>query len=170
MAFQIPRQKPEATPKNALEQTSRAGWLLALAGFIPFAGLALSLLILNAEHTLFGVAQQWLATYGAVILSFLGGIRWGLALQTPNEEVAPRVLVLSIVPSLVGWFSLFVPAPYVFAIQALAFAGQGAWDAFTGPDQGFPQWFSRLRMWLTLIVTGAMVRAFFATIALSPLG
>jgi len=170
LAFQIPRQKPEAAPKNALEQTSRAGWLLSLSGYIPFAALALSLLVLADDHPYYVMVQQALATYGAVILSFLGGTRWGLALQTRNEDVAPRVLVLSIVPSLVGWFSLLAPVPYVFAIQALAFAGQGAWDAFTGPDQGFPQWFSKLRLWLTLLVAGALVVAFFATVQQSPLG
>ncbi|MEM1318132.1 MAG: DUF3429 domain-containing protein [Pseudomonadota bacterium] len=169
MAFQIPRQQPETPSPNALEKTSRTAWLLALAGFIPFAGLMVGLLVLGTDHPWYGLVQQGLATYGAVILSFLGGIRWGLALHTRNEDVAPLVLIFSVVPSLVGWFSLLAPAPYVFGILAIGFAGQGAWDAMTGPDQGFPQWFSRLRQWLTLIVTLALVVAFFATIDQSPL-
>ena len=58
---------------------------LGLAGLIPFWGLALALLL----HTAFGLEPTRidlaLATYAAIIVSFLGGIRWGLAAQATSE-------------------------------------------------------------------------------------
>jgi hypothetical protein len=51
-----------------------AAWALGLAGLIPFVALAL-LVALNPRIK--EEAASALLAYGAIILSFLGGIRWG---------------------------------------------------------------------------------------------
>ncbi|MFC7474774.1 DUF3429 domain-containing protein [Dankookia sp. GCM10030260] len=64
---------------------------LGLAGLLPFLGTAL--LAWTAPPDWRGVALHALAAYGAVILSFLGAVHWGLALRAPPAEAgatAPR--------------------------------------------------------------------------------
>ena len=143
--------------------TRRAAWLLSLFGFIPFAIGALALLFIAADNPQRVMLVAGMKTYGAIILSFLGGIRWGVSLKSIHEDETLLILIGSVTPSLLGWFSLLLPLPYVFAFQALVFAGQGAWDSISG-QQGILPWFVKLRMILTFLVTGALIVAFFATV------
>ena len=58
-------------------------------------------------------ARFGLRAYGAVILSFLGGIQWGLAIRNSDGNARTRqgltpILTVSIVPSLIGWTGLVV--------------------------------------------------------------
>ncbi len=48
--------------------------------------------------------------YGAVILSFLGAVHWGLALQTPqmSKSQAWNAYGWGIVPALLGWLALMM--------------------------------------------------------------
>ena len=141
----------------------RMAWLLAICGFLPFGLLAMSLFFLSKGDPNYGLAHNALTTYGAVILSFLGGIRWGAAMRSPITDGSVRVLLFAVMPSLIGWFSLYLSSPYVFAVQALAFAGQGAWDAFAGEKGSVGMWYVKLRTVLTLLVSGSLIAAFFAT-------
>lgn len=84
--------------------------LLGYAGLVPFAAAAV--LALLGPPSWRGLALSALAAYGAVILSFLGAVHWGLALRaTPDEAHAawPR-LGLGVLPALVGWVALLLPA------------------------------------------------------------
>ncbi|NKB53056.1 MAG: DUF3429 family protein [Rhizobiaceae bacterium] len=152
------------TAPSDLALTRRTAWLLSLAGYIPFVALAGALWVWLPQSEHYVLAKTALQTYGAIILSFLGGVRWGLALRSASNTSARRDMIMSVVPSLIGWFSLYVGAPGVFAVQALAFAGVGAWDALSGEKGAFGLWFVRLRMVLTFLVTGALIAAFFATV------
>ncbi|MEM6679182.1 MAG: DUF3429 domain-containing protein, partial [Pseudomonadota bacterium] len=53
-----------------------ARWL-GLAGLLPFAGL--TLLAIATPDAINEEARTLLAAYGAAILSFMGGCRWGFA-------------------------------------------------------------------------------------------
>lgn len=151
------------TPASDLVLTRRYAWALSLAGFIPFAVLSASLWLLLPQSEYYGLCEAALKTYGAVILSFLGGVRWGLALRSENQATSRAIMILAVVPSLVGWFSLYLESPYIYAVQALAFAAVGAWDSLSGEKGAFGLWFVKLRMVLTFLVTGALIVAFFAT-------
>ena len=48
--------------------------------------------------------------YGAVILSFLGGIRWGAALRGIGASQRRFDFAISVIPSLAGWAALLIPA------------------------------------------------------------
>ena len=145
-------------------KTRRLAWFLSLAGFIPFAFLASGLLILDANNPLRPLAIDGLKTYAAIILSFLGGIRWGLAMKASEPEKERLSLLLSVVPAIVGWISIFVPEPYVFGILILAFSAHGAWDSFAGQKGVFGLWFVKLRTVLTFIVVASLAVGFFVTV------
>jgi len=82
--------------------------LLGVAGLIPFVGCAVLLWTADSPDR-FNTAHA-LVAYGAVILSFLGGINWGIALKEQSTGDLLHRLGWSVVPSLVGWLGLLLQA------------------------------------------------------------
>lgn len=103
--------------------TRRTAWLVGLAGLLPFAASALA--FFAAPDSWSGLAEGALIAYGAIILSFLGAVHWGLALRAPVEEAAmgSARLVLGVVPALIGWLALLLPDVFALPILALAILG-----------------------------------------------
>jgi len=143
-------------------QTERTARLLALSGYVPILVLLLWLMGVDAAHPAREPTLALLESYCAIILSFLGGIRWGLGMVFRGGG-SPRDLIASCVPPLVGWAAVYAPVPYAFALFAVAFAAQGAWDNFAVHAGMAPRWYGRLRILLTVLVVAAMVLAFVAT-------
>lgn len=89
---------------DPLPRTAR---LLGLAGLLPFLGsLALAAAAAGEAR---GAALWTLAIYGAVILSFLGAVHWGLALGPGAPRAVDARLALGVLPSLVAWAALLLP-------------------------------------------------------------
>ncbi|WP_333832852.1 DUF3429 domain-containing protein [Rubrimonas sp.] len=121
---------------------------LGLAGLIPFVGLA------ALAHLAPGSgARSWLAAYGAVILSFMGGCRWGFAATGMGEGPAVRPLVLAVAPALYAWLSLRAPAPFDMELLALGLLALYLADLKLTKDGGAPHWWPALRLPLTLGAT-----------------
>lgn len=119
-----------------------------VAGILPFWGLATAALVFGDWRA---AALAGLAAYGALILSFLGGARWGIEAM----RAAPRlgVVTLAMVPTLAGWGLVMMPAAMraaQLAGLALLLAVHLAWDLRA---VGLPGWYPRLRAVLT---AGAM--------------
>ena len=80
---------------------------LGYAGLIPFASLALLMWIVTPEaHPLVAIA---LTSYAATICAFLGGIHWGIGLRH-NAPSRKLHMVWGVVPSLVAWIGVMMPA------------------------------------------------------------
>ena len=126
----------------------RRAALLGYAGVIPFAALA-ALHVLGLEFAGRDALHGFIA-YGAVILSFLGGIRWGSAVATGNGR--PTGLGFSVLPSLWAVFLLWWADPSTAAWGMFAgFVLLGLADGyFVVP--GLPSWMQRLRLRLTAAV------------------
>ncbi|PIP98299.1 MAG: DUF3429 domain-containing protein [Rhodobacterales bacterium CG18_big_fil_WC_8_21_14_2_50_71_9] len=124
-----------------------ARWL-GLSGLIPF--MALAALSLMAPGPWDAVARGALAFYGAVILSFMGGCRWGLAAAGMGEGPALRPLALSVAPSLWAWIALMAPAPVDLGMLALGLLALCAADVALTRAGGAPAWWPALRWPLTL--------------------
>lgn len=154
-----PDDAPGGTSVDAAAE--RLGRVLVFAGFIPFAALAFWLYGIAPDHPWRQGTIVLLTAYGAVVLSFLGGIRWGLALRG-REGDGTADLTLGVVPPLVGWIAIVVPAPLNFVLLAVAFAAQGAWDSLTLASDDAPDWFRRIRIQMTVLVVAALVVAFVA--------
>ena len=139
----------------------KAAFWLGLAGYVPFGVLTLG--------TLFGgvhapIAQALLIGYAAVILSFLGGIRWGIGLVAQDGERQALILALSIVPSLWAWVAAFIGGSIAFLMFAIGFVAMGWWDNKLVAEGGAPGWFGSLRLILTGVVTLTMLGASFAAL------
>lgn len=126
----------------------RRAALFGYAGVIPFAVLA-ALQVLGLELAGRDALQGFVA-YGAVILSFLGGIRWGSAVATGNGR--PAGLGFSVLPSLWAFFFLWWAEPSTAAWGMLGgFVLLGLADGFFHVP-GLPAWMRRLRLRLTAAV------------------
>jgi ribose/xylose/arabinose/galactoside ABC-type transport system permease subunit len=107
-------------------------------------------------------AAAVLALYGALILSFLGGARWGLTVGRPATDAL--VVSLAMLPALAGLALLLLPSAMRQA-QLLALAGALAlhwlWD-MRGED--VPAWYPSLRTPLSAgAVLGLLAGAFVLT-------
>jgi len=124
--------------------------VLGVAGLIPFVTLAVAE---AAGWRLFGWSPAFqhaaLATYGALIVSFLGGIRWGLAVGMEDQRAARFEYALSVVPQLLAWVSLAVPAPWDLRALAAIVIGLGFLDYTLVFGGKAPTWFGRLRLGLS---------------------
>jgi Protein of unknown function (DUF3429) len=75
----------------------RIAFLLGLSGFLP--QLLAAAVSLHPPHTAFGQFAAFL--YGALILSFLGGLWWGVAAANPNAS--RWIYGVAVLPSLVAF-------------------------------------------------------------------
>ena len=136
-----------------------AAWLGGL-GAAPFIGLAGAIPFLEGEPRRF--AAHALAAYGATILSFLGGVHWGLAIGSQGRPVSgnlPQRLILSVVPSLAGWAALLVAEKTGFFVLALAFAAMLGVDIWATRVGQAPEWYPKLRIPLSCVVVAALLFA-----------
>jgi len=135
-------------------------WQLAVAGAVPFALLAGAALVLGQKHPMFGVAIDALRAYGAVILSFLGGIRWGMVIENPKAD--GLTLFYSIIAPLAAWLAFFLTPVTGIILLLIAFSGQGAWDSLSLHRDNRKGWFARLRTIMTCVVAASLLIALLA--------
>jgi hypothetical protein len=75
--------------------------LLGIAGIIPFILCALAAIRGDAANDPFSLLA--LLAYGAVVLSFLGGVHWGFVIEGAKQPAERLRLALGVVPGLLGW-------------------------------------------------------------------
>jgi len=135
----------------------RSALLLGLAGVIPFAWGALT--IVSPELNQFGVATfgpRFVGPYvqlfyGAIILSFMSGVLWGFtAKSSPTSTMG---YVLSVIPALWAFF-MTGGGPTSAAISLIAgFIGLLGIDWLFWKQNLAPEWWMNLRILLTVLVT-----------------
>ena len=148
-------QTPIPKDQKTLKQWAS---ILGYSGTIPFISLAVILLLANASFTTpaaSALAASALHIYGAIILSFLGGLHWGRIACNPDIKPSDKwFLIYSVIPSLIGWSSylladiwqdaaLMLIAGFIISyVIDIRFIKLGAWQS----------WMKPLRTNLTLIV------------------
>jgi Protein of unknown function (DUF3429) len=117
---------------------------LGYGGLLPFAGLALLAWLVPPEQTRFFTLA--LAAYSACIVSFLGGIHWGLGFQM--GEAAPRMhFFWGITPPLLAWLALLLPSWVGLLLLAGVLLACYQVDRNSYPATGLARWLPiRLRL------------------------
>lgn len=133
-----------------------AAWLGA-AGLVPFAAGSLALWVGPAAHA--EIAAYILVAYGAVILSFLGAIYWGLAAASSQHTFW---FALGVVPALAGWCALLLTTPAALLLLIIGFAGVLALDRAAVAGTLAPAWYLRLRAPLSAAVIALLAVALAA--------
>lgn len=138
-------------------------WALTLAGALPFL-IATALLYAFDAAAIRVPAITALVTYAAVILSFLGGIQWGLCLREDPATEVDRVKALgwSVVPSLAAWGVLWLPSSLLQVFGAIVvLCATWAADGVLARRGIVPGWFFVLRSTITAIVGATLLAALF---------
>lgn len=136
-----PPQPPGMHSDSQLTAT-RLAWF----GLAPF--------VLSAAVGAIGWYQEQLlaafVVYSAVILSFLGGIHWGLAMRDGISNPQGR-LVICMVPSLVAWVAVaFLPSLATLAVLGLFYMMWLRYDLSAVKDD----WYGKMRKPITFVVMG----------------
>lgn len=126
---------------------------LGYGGLVPFvAGAALAWLLAPESRPLVAAA---LSAYAAVIVSFLGGIHWGIGFR----DGTPRLFLWGVVPSLVAAAALMLPPRHGLVVHALMLLLCYAVDRRVYPAHGLQAWLSLRRRLSLVAATSCFVAA-----------
>lgn len=137
----------------------RSALLLGWLGVLPFAASGLVAVSGSAETA--GIAMRALAVYATIILSFMGGAQWGLAMVAPlasPSELARR-LAISTLPALAAFGLAFVSSRTSLLGLAAVFVALLVYDFASARSGIAPPWYPALRSQLTAAVVLCLVGA-----------
>ncbi|CAM1500417.1 Fc.00g095790.m01.CDS01 [Cosmosporella sp. VM-42] len=159
-----------------LTNVPRESYILGLAGTLPYLGTSVSTIFLawglskdwptgnafydaiSVDHEtaryLLGVLEPIQLGYGAVIISFLGAIHWGLeyAETKPSYERTRFRYGMGLAASVIAWPTLFMPVEYALTTQFMAFVALYFADARAATRGWAPYWYGSYRFLLTAVV------------------
>ena len=126
------------------------GTRLGYLGLIPFLAGAVTALL---SEELVSLAFQAFILYSLAILSFMGGVHWGLALIIGTRQ-STRLLI-SVVPVIVAWICLIaLPAPLTLAVLGGGFIAQWFIDRPILAELPIPSWYLEMRPRLAYAAAG----------------
>ncbi|XP_051249165.1 transmembrane protein 69-like [Dicentrarchus labrax] len=140
---------------RTLAQAPKPALYLGFSGLIPFLSAPLLMAATQSFYPELAYAQ---VVYGASIVSFLGGSRWGFAIPA-GSPAQPDWMNLgnSVVPSLLAWLALLcrdnIAEGALVVIMGLGLSLH--YDLTLLP--GYPSWFKAMRTILTLVATFSLV-------------
>ena len=154
----MPVPVPASTPLP-LAVPDRLAVRLGHAGLVPFVLGALLAMLVRVDVLPFVLGS--LSAYAGLIVSFLGGLHWGVLMMA--RDATPRRLVWAVTPTLLGWVSVVMPPHAGLVIQALLLIVCYLVDRRVYPVYGLSKWLT-LRFRLTLV---ASMSCFMAAAAAS---
>jgi Protein of unknown function (DUF3429) len=137
-----------AKHSNAGQRPSQWALLLGYAGLIPFVTLAFAVWWLDPAWRTKCVFA--LLAYSATILSFLGAIHWGLTMRDASPSIG--LLAWGVMPSLIAWIALLVPASVGLWLVSIALWLCFAVDRRIYPKFGLQSWLG-MRLRLTAVAS-----------------
>lgn len=149
-------------PMTDAQSIPKAALILGLAGVLPFAYGALSLMLpavapLGAWLLPDLSPALLLRNYGIVILCFMAGVIWGFAVHSPTQQMMGYALAASTIPALVAFFLGFGPAPQALPILIMGFLALLPLDAWAMRAGLAPPWWLRLRGVLSGLVIACLI-------------
>jgi len=141
-------------PMKLLNQVPSPCRAVGLAGLIPFWFLAVACWFLSPRDYELAIDAQ--INYGAIILSFLGAVHWGLAVASRDAATWGRI-VWSVSPSLLGWVATLMAPAVALVTLLLGFVLTLVFDdrAFRGKDD--QEWYRALRRVLSVGAISAIL-------------
>ena len=137
----------ETSTSRSITRTIPAPALwLGLGGLVPFFGLAGWIWIAD------GIAKQGLVValtaYAGVILAFMGGVHWGIAMRA-ERATAWGPMIVSVVPALIAWPAIVFLPPFGLGMMMAAFLLLLIYDVVLAGRGDLPTWYRHLRIVLT---------------------
>ncbi|KAF1991843.1 hypothetical protein K402DRAFT_388386 [Aulographum hederae CBS 113979] len=157
-----------------LDNVPQQAYVIGLAGVIPYLATSLATVacayeihnagtgssLLLSEHSaelLLHILEPLQVGYGAVIISFLGAIHWGLEWAGyGGTKGYPRYAIGVIAPAL-AWPTILLPVEYALIAQFLTFNFLYYADTRVARMGWTPPWYGTYRFVLTFFVGAAIV-------------
>jgi hypothetical protein len=130
----------------------RTSTVLGLLGLIPF----FFFIALSFHNPHYSMALRGFLHYSVIVLSFLGGINWGLLAQAQTMGQTSSLKsywISSVIPPLAAWAILCLPPKWSsFLVLAIMYIVQYFLDVRLTKKNILPYWLLQLRRVLTLFV------------------
>ncbi|KAI2468867.1 hypothetical protein F4781DRAFT_396659 [Annulohypoxylon bovei var. microspora] len=164
----------------ALSDVPKEPYFLGLAGTLPYLATSISTVYLSwdlntewpstsnfvnnilinhdtARHLL-SVIEPIQLGYGAIIISFVGAVHWGMEYteKVPNPERTRFRYGLGVLASVAAWPTLLMPMDFALTSQFAAFVVLYFADARATARAWVPSWYGTYRFVLTAIVGAAI--------------
>ena len=139
-----------AVPHSVLALSFAGALPVVVAALLAFAGPPSS-----------AAAVASLLVYSAIVLSFMGGVQWGLTMASGQLSLAR--LGISVLPALAAWAAALLGGGLGLLLMAAGFVGILAYDLLTVREGRAPAWYPALRWPLTFVVITCLVLTAIAT-------
>ena len=146
----------KSDPCVASVKTVLIARVLGYGGALPFLCGAIAA---SQQVAVLGLAPvHLLLSYGAVILSFLGGLHWGRVITSPDLSGRSDSiwLIWSVCPPLLGWITLLLPVKVGAVLLSLCFLAALQIDQKLFREQIWPVWMRPLRLHLSLVAVASL--------------
>ncbi|WVQ95102.1 hypothetical protein IAU59_002196 [Kwoniella sp. CBS 9459] len=157
--------------------------MTGLAGTIPYLGTSASIVLLAREASLASQAggespagldlttalsylhnlEHIQITYGAIILSFLGALHWGMEFAKLGGEHGYKRLAVGIFPVLFAWPTLLASHGVALAAQWFGFTWMWFLDQKATSQGWTTSWYSTYRFYLSIIVGFSIIGTLVGT-------
>jgi len=147
-------ENPVALPRTV-------AWL-GYGGLIPFLVLMPASLL---DHHHGAVWSDALYAYGAIILSFIGALHWGLAMSLPEltERQRSAWFAWSVVPALIAWPAVLFSPPLAAPLLVVGFIAHYLQDRRLARQATLPGWYLPLRLRLSSVAVVCLIAGVLAT-------
>ncbi len=125
------------------------GW----AGVIPFVALTAAIILASLSWKL--IATTILVPYGAIILTFMGGVHWGVVMN--RSQTGALLYSSGIMPSLFAVGSILVPSLFAIPLLIAGFIVLLIYDLWLVRTAILPKWYGQLRIQLTAAVVACLL-------------
>ena len=132
---------------------------LTALGVVPFAGGAALTWAWPPFDAIWAIDAT--IAYGAVILSFIGGVHWGFA-ASPGGRGGAVAYGLSVLPSLIGWGCVLLPLVIAVPVLMVVFLAVLTLDRRAAVLGTAPPWWMRLRLPVTAAVVACLAAVYAA--------
>ncbi len=146
-----------ASAQSSLPNTGVAQ-LLAYLAALPL--IAAALIIVSGDGAVPIAAATFMALYGATLIVFFGGVRWGVAVMKPEGPTFQALLGAGL-PMIVA-LPLLMPFPLVYKFPAIMLiVAVLLFDDLqaTRRGSGAPEWYLAVRLPLTVLIELAFIVA-----------
>lgn len=135
---------------------------LGYGGLLPFLLLGPASLLDHHHSVLWSDA---LYGYGAIILSFVGALHWGLAMSLPGLSDGQRsaCFAWSVVPALIAWPATLFSPLFAAPLLVFGFVAHLLRDRRLARQTELPGWYLPLRLRLSGVAIICLAAGMFAS-------
>ena len=147
--------------ENPVALPRAVAWL-GYGGLLPFLVLTPASLLDHHHGVVWGDA---LYAYGAIILSFIGALHWGLAMSLPelSERQRSARFMWSVVPALIAWPAVLFSPPLAAPLLVFGFIAHYLQDRRLARQAKLADWYLPLRLRLSSVAVVCLTAGAFAS-------